>query len=222
MRNPVARIALSALALLIGLSGCARDWPDEFPEPYTWQRRSAPLDLFDGRVGVASAASVYAAERPPFGPNEQEEVRSDRRVPSRLDAVCIDEFGDGFGSLHLNLILSKPVLEKLHPRTWQGWNLGFHTPDDVADIYVNFETDASDTVPRLDQGFIPYLDSRELVGEVFDNFRAFAGRDDATLRIRADFAEEAKPSIDWEFDLGPESRAEEYLRDLVEACGEPW
>ena len=210
---------LIAVALLALSSGCAREWPDEFPGAYSWQQRSAPLDLLDGQdAGTSFAVSVYAKSRPEPPVSEQQRYPDDRRVPTRLDVVCIDEDGDGFGRLAVSMSLSKPVLEAWHPRTWERWHLQFSSRDGSGEISIDLEEDGS-----LDAGFIPYLYSAELVEEAMDNFRDHAGATDAGVRVRADFpAEETKPPLEWEFDLGPDSRAEDLLRDLVEICGGVW
>ncbi len=210
---------LIAAALLALSSGCAREWPDEFPEPYSWQQRSAPLDLLDGSdAGTSFAVSVYAKSRPEPPVSEQEKYRDDRRVPSRLDVACIDDDGDDYGRLVVSMSLSKPVLDNWHPRNWESWHLQFSSRDDSDGIQIDLEEAGS-----LDARFIPYLYSAELVEEAMDYFRNHAGEDDAVLRVRADFpAEETKPPLEWEFDLGPDSRAEDLLSDLVENCGDVW
>ncbi len=211
--------ALLAVALVALLTGCAREWPDEFPGAYSWQQRSAPLDLLDGQdPGTSFAVSVYASSRPEPPVSEQRRYRNDRRVPSRLDVACIDDDGDGYGRLEVSMSLSKPILENWHPRSWERWHLQFSSRDGSNEVSIDLEEDA-----HLDAGFIPYLYSPELVEAVMDHFHDHAGEADAVVRVRADFpAEETKPPLVWEFDAGPDSRAEGLLRDLVEICGGVW
>lgn len=212
--------ALVAVALLALSVGCARDRPDEFPAAYSWQRRSAPLDLLSGRdPGTSFAVSVYARARPAPPVSEQQTQRDDRRVPSRLDVVCIDGDGNGNGFLAVSMSLSKPVLENWHPQGWEEWHLEFASrAGSVEAIPVDLTEER-----HLDEGFIPYLHSKELVDEAMDAFRGNAGKEDMMLRVRADFPpEEAKPPLNWEFDLGPDSKSEDLLRDLVEVCGGVW
>ncbi|MCY3851890.1 MAG: hypothetical protein OXF75_14090 [Acidimicrobiaceae bacterium] len=212
--------ALLATVVVLSLtSGCAKDWPDEFPDAKEWQQRSAPLDLLDGREpGVAYAVSVYASrrERPPVA--EQQKYRDARRVPSRLDVACIDGDGDGFGDIAVNVSLSQPILEIWHPRTWERWHLQFSTTDDSRDVQVEL----SDSASLLD-GFVPHLYTPALVAEAMEGFRNFAGKDRAVVTVRADFPlEDASPPLEWVFDLGPDSRADELLGNLVEVCGGNW
>lgn len=215
---------LLVVASLATVTGCARDWPDEFPGAYSWQQRSAPLDLLDGQdTGTSFAVSAYARSRPNPPVSEQDRHRDDRRVPSRLDVVCIDDDGDGDGRLGVSMSLSRPVLENWHPRGWERWHLEFSAVDRKAEISVNLAEERPDGRDKLDAGFVPYLHSAELVDAAIDNFRNYAGEDGAALRVRADFPpEEGKPPLGWEFDLGPASRAEELLSNLVEICGDVW
>lgn len=216
-----ALVAALALVALLVSTGCARNWPDEFPDPVSWQRRSAPLDLLAGTDGgVSYAVSAYATSRPNPPVSEQTEYRDDQRAPTRLDVVCIDHDGDGYGRLAINLSLSKPVLESWHPRGWDRWWLEFKTPDGQAEIQIPLENDDGE---GLESGFVPYVHGPERVDEVMDQFRSYAGSDAAVLSVRADFpAEEAKPPLEWDFDLGPSSRAENVLKNLVEVCGGVW
>ncbi len=215
---------LLVVTILATVTGCARDWPDEFPGPYAWQQRSAPLDLLDGQpTGNSFAVSAYAWLRPDPPVSEQEIHRDDRRVPSRLDVVCIDSDGDGYGRLGVSMSLSRPVLENWHPRGWDRWHLEFSDVDGKAEVSINLDEERPDGRAKLDAGFVPYLHSDELVEAAIDSFRNYAGEDGAALRVRADFPpEEGKPPLGWEFDLGPASRAEELLRSLVENCGDVW
>lgn len=210
---------LTAVALLALLSGCAREWPEEFPAAYSWQQRSAPLDLLDGQdAGVSYAVSVYAKSRPVPPAGEQERYRDARRVPSRLDVACIDEDGDGYGRLALSMSLSMPVLENWHPRSWESWHLQFHSQDRSDEISIDLDEGG-----RLDGGFIPYLYNADLLERAMDHFRDHAGAEDAVVTVRADFpVEETKPPLEWEFDAGPDSMAEDLLKDLVENCGGVW
>ena len=218
---------LAALVMLALAGGCARDWPDEFPDSRSWQQRSAPLDLLDGQdPGSSYAVSAYASRRPTPPISEQQRYRDARRVPSRLDIACIDGDGDGFGHMTVSLSLSRPVLEVWHSRTWERWHLQFSSRDDNLDIKIDLTEVAADELAgnkALDTGFVPHLYNPNLVEEAMDGFRAFAGTEEAVVIVRADFPiEEAKTPLEWEFDLGPDSRAEELLSSLVEVCGGTW
>ncbi len=215
---------LLVVTVLATVTGCARDWPDDFPPAYAWQQRSAPLDLLDGQpAGSSYAVSAYARSRPDPPVSEQQRYQDHQRLPTRLDVVCIDDDGDDFGRLGVSMRLSRPVLEIWHPRQWERWHLEFSSPQGKAEISVNLAEERSDDREKLDSGFIPYLHSPDLVNAAIDNFRNYAGTDGAVMRVRADFpSTEGKPPLEWEFDLGPDSRAEELLSSLVENCGDVW
>ncbi|WP_419848461.1 hypothetical protein [Candidatus Poriferisocius sp.] len=222
-RSQRAAAVFVGLALISVSIGCARNWPDEFPAPYSWQQRSAPLDLSSGQdAGVSYAVSTYAVSRPSPPLSQQELYRDDRGTPTRLDVVCVDHDGDGYGRLAISLSLSEPVLRTWHPRGWDRWVLDFADGGEIS-VPLGPKTGLDGGQDGLDFGFIPYVHGEDRMEEVMDGFRRAVGRNGAILTVRADFpAEDAKPPLEWDFDLGSSSRADDLLQDLVEVCGGVW
>jgi len=222
-RARLTRVVVALIVMALAVAGCARNWPEAFPEPYSWQQRSAPLNLLgDQDEGVAYAVSAYAIDRPPPPASEQAKYRDDRRTPSRLDVICVDDDSDGYGRLSISLSLSESVLRLWHPREWERWVLSFPDATEIS-VPLGPSEELEENEDGLDFGFVPYIHSEQRVGQVMDEFRRASGRENTELTVRADFLSgEDKPPLEWSFDLGSSSGANELLKNLVEVCGGVW
>ena len=227
-KSRLMAVAAAVATLLLLLPSCARNKPAEFPDRYGWQKRTAPMDYWkDDSPGVISSVSVYATDTPPLPSEvEQQFERADFWVPSRLDIICSDRTGTGDnGRTAIVFSVSDPILSAWHPSTWESWAFEFsNTLDSNPDKdRVEIGIDGENRPPALDKGFLPYVDDAEKVDELREVFKKHAGKQGATLEIVAQFPDGAgKTPLEWDFQIGSESNAGSYMKDISERCGEVW
>ena len=223
---------ISAIVTLAVIStGCARQWPAEPPDAYQWQLATAPLNLVPGReAGRSITAFAYAWQRPSppscdgLGVDDCEQyvATHGRQLPARLSVTCWDDDDDGEGSIDITLTPSRPVLDYFpwHPRAWSGWGLDFDGDGGRRDVFVGALPDGR---LGLVDGFVLFVPGEQLVGRALSFFSETAGSEDAQLRVVATFPEQAGSApLEWQFDIGAESLANEHIRHVVENCGRVW
>lgn len=221
----------AVLAVLVVTTACARQWPAEPPEAHEWQLSTAPLNLVPlQKAGRVITAFAYAQQRPSppscdgLGLDDCEQYRGQygRQLPARLDITCWDEDDDGTGDIDITLTPSRPILDQpgWHPRDWSGWGLDFDGDSGPKDVFVGAMGDGS---LGLTDGFVAFVSEERLIGRALRYFSETAGGEDAQLRVIATFSErDGRTPLEWHFDLGVESMAQERIRHVVENCGRVW
>lgn len=228
----VAALAVAAaMALTVAATAsCARQWPAEPPDAHQWQLTTGPLNLVPQRVaGRMLAAFAYAQQRPSpsscdgIGEDDCEDYagRYGRHLPARLAVACWDPDSDGRGEIDITFTPSRPILDdpRLHPRTWGGWGLDFDGDSGPDDVLVGFNDDS----PGLIDGFVAFVPGERLIERALRYFSETAGGEHAELRVVATFPDsDGSPPLEWRFDLGAESMADERIRHVAENCGRVW
>ena len=226
-------LTVAILGVLIIAAGCARQWPAEPPDPYQWQLATAPLNLVPRQeAGRTITAFAYAWQRPSppscdgLGLDDCERYVAEygQQLPARLSITCWDDDDDGAGSIDITLTPSRPVLDysPWHPRAWAGWQLDFDGDGGSKDVFAGALPDDPTRVGLID-GFVPFVPGEQLVGRVLRFFSETAGTMDAQLRVLAIFPEEdGSAPLEWRFDIGATSLADENIRHVVENCGRVW
>ncbi len=231
MKDSRKRVVFAALAALLVLTAaaCARNKPAEFPDQHSWQKRTAPLALFGGQAGVIASISAYPYETPDLPEGVAEQFRrDDYRVPSRLDVICSDQHGEGdAGRIAIVLSVSQPVLSVWHPTTWESWSLEFsnslNSVSKKDTVVVDIRDDSGMLPLALERGYIPFVNEAAKTDSVRGLFKKYAGEEGAELKVTAVFpAGENKPSLEWTFDIGKNTNAFNYVKDISERCGEVW
>ena len=221
----------ATVAVAVIAAGCARQWPAEPPDAYQWQLATAPLNLVPRQeAGRTITAFAYAWKRPSppscdgLGLDDCQQYvgQHGQQLPARLSVTCWDVNDDGEGSIEITLTPSRPILDypPWHPRAWSGWGLDFDGDGGAKDVFVGAQPDGR---LGLADGFVPFVPGEQLVGRTLRFFSESAGSEDAQLRVVATFPEQdGSAPLEWQFDIGTKSLADEYIRHVVENCGRVW
>ena len=225
------RLVSVMVAVTVISVSCARQWPAEPPDASQWQLATAPLNLVPGQeAGRTITAFAYARQRPSppscdgLGIDDCEQYVTEygRQLPARLNVTCWDDDDDGEGSIDITFTPSRPVLDypPWHPRAWAGWGLDFDGDGGSRDVFVGA---LSDGRLSLVDGFVLVVPGEQLVGRSLRFFSETAGSQDVQLRVVATFHEQdGSAPLEWQFDIGSESLADEHIRHVVENCGRVW